>query len=160
MAFESPDSSTEPQSGPSVNEMRAFAYLLLGRREYSVLELGNRMRRKWPHADGIEALVNQLEEENLVCDQRFAESFLRSRIQKHQGPLKIRADLRGRGVPDSIIADALESQSGSWQALATAWLSRQHPDVIGFKDKPKYYRRLLNRGFSHSQAMNALNRSH
>ena len=158
MGFESSDSPPEPQSGPSANEMRAFAYLLLGRREYSLLELTNRLRKKWPQVDGIETLVDQLEQENLVSNERFAEAFLRSRVQRHQGPLKIRAELRGRGVPDSIISDTLESHSDSWRALAVKWLDKQHSDTITFEDKQKYYRRLVNRGFSHGQAMDAVNR--
>ncbi len=158
MGFGTVKSPSGPRPEPSSNEMRAFAYLLLGRREYSLQELSNRIRKKWPQAAGIEILVSQLEEENLVSDQRFADAFLRSRIQRHQGPLKIKAELRGRGVPDSIISDTMESQSGVWLDLAAAWLAKQHADVIGFKDKPKYYRRLVNRGFSHNQAMDTLNK--
>jgi regulatory protein len=138
--------------------MRAFAYRLLGRREYSLQELRNRIRQKWPEAEGIDALVDQLEQENLVSDQRFAESFMRSRVHRHQGPLKIKAEMRRKGVPDSIVSHTLETMSGQWLVLAGEWLDRQHPGAISFKDKQKYYRRLVNRGFTHAQAMDALNR--
>ena len=138
--------------------MRAFAYRLLGRREYSLQELSNRISRKWPQADDINEFVLQLEKENLVSDQRFAESFLRSRVQRHQGPQKIKAELRGKGVADSIIADALETMSGEWTALAAQWLTKFHSGDFSFKDKQKYYRRLVNRGFTHNQAMDALNK--
>jgi regulatory protein len=138
--------------------MRAFAYRLLGRREYSLQELSNRISRKWPQAIDIKKLVFQLEKENLVSDQRFAESFLRSRVQRHQGPLKIKAELRGKGVADAIISDALETMSGEWAALAAQWLTKYHSGDFSFKDKQKYYRRLVNRGFTHSQAMDALNK--
>ena len=152
-------SPIESQQEPSANEMRAFAYRLLGRREYSILELSNRISRKWPQANDIEYVISQLVEENLVSDQRFTASFLRSRVQRHQGPLKIRAELRGKGVPDFVISDALESMSGEWRALAAEWLERQHSGTVSFADKQKYYRRLVNRGFSHDQAMDALNQS-
>ena len=147
----------DTQTGPSANDMRAFAYLLLGRREYSLRELENRLRKKWPQAEGIEVLVAQLEGENLVSDERFAESFLRSRIRRNQGPVKIRAELKGRGVSDAVISNTLEAASPGWLELAMEWLQRQHPEKLSFEEKPKYYRRLLNRGFTHSQAMDAIN---
>jgi len=124
--------------------MRAFAYRLLGRREYSLLELENRIRQKWPEAEAIGNLVAQLAGENLVSDQRYAEAFTRSRVQRHQGPLKIRAAMR-----------ALEAEADNWLELAHKWLQRQHPGPLSFKDKQKYYRRLVNRGFTHDQAMDA-----
>ncbi|MGI9320836.1 MAG: regulatory protein RecX [Thiogranum sp.] len=138
--------------------MRAFAYRLLGRREYSVRELSNRISRKWPQASDIESFIDKLSDEDLVSDERFAEAFLRSRVQRHQGPMKIKAELRGKGVPDSIISGTLDSMRGQWRALAAKWLDRQHSGPIDFADKKKYYRRLVNRGFSHDQAMDALNR--
>jgi len=137
--------------------MRAFAYRLLGQREYSFQELSNRISRKWPQVNNIQEFISQLEKENLVSDQRFAESFLRSRVQRHQGPLKIKAELRGKGVADSIISDALETMSGEWAVLAAQWLAKYHSGNFSFKDKQKYYRRLVNRGFAHDQAMDALN---
>jgi len=135
--------------------MRAFAYRLLGRREYCLRELENRIRKKWPEAGGAGHLVAQLAGENLVSDQRYAEAFTRSRVQRHQGPLKIRAAMRGKGVPDSIIATALEAEADNWLELAHKWLQRQHPGPLSFKDKQKYYRRLVSRGFTHDQAMDA-----
>lgn len=135
--------------------MRAFAYRLLGRREYSIIELGNRIRQKWPEAEDVGNLVGRLAQENLVSDQRYAEAFTRSRVQRHQGPLKIRAAMKGKGVPDSIIATAMEAKAGHWPELARKWLQRQHPGRLSFKDKQKYYRRLVNRGFTHDQAMDA-----
>ncbi len=135
--------------------MRAFAYRLLGRREYSLVELGQRIQRKWPEAEGVGSLIEQLAEENLVSDQRYAEAFTRSRVQRHQGPLKIRAAMRAKGVPDSTIAEAMEAEAGNWLELAREWLQRQHAGELSFKDKQKYYRRLVNRGFTHDQAMDA-----
>jgi regulatory protein len=144
---------------PSAGEIRAFAYRLLGRREYSAFELDQRIRRKWPRlepsaaADLVEALVN----ENLLSDERFTESYVRMSLQKQQGPLKIRAALRDRGVADALISGELDRHADRWLDLATGWLRRQHAGPLDFDGRKKYYRRLLNRGFSHDQAMDALN---
>jgi len=144
---------------PAAGEIRAFAYRLLGRREYSVFELDQRIRGKWPRLDSaaIEALLESLLAENLLSDQRFAEAFVRSCMNKQQGPLKIRAALRARGVPDPEISCEVERHAGQWAVLAADWVKRQHPGPLDFDSRGKFYRRLLNRGFSHDQAMDALN---
>jgi len=145
---------------PSQNEMRAFAYRLLGRREYSVFELTQRILRKWPGSVDVDELVDALVNENLVSDDRFAESFVRFRAQRFQGPLKIKADLRSRGVSDVLIERELGANSGNWSELAAQWLSRQVSGKLDFAGKQKYYRRLTSRGFTHGQAMDAVNRTH
>ncbi|MDX1381117.1 MAG: regulatory protein RecX, partial [Xanthomonadales bacterium] len=151
-------SSTDPNP-PSASELSAFAYRLLGQREYSVSELERRLRRKWPQLDDValEELLAALIDENLLSDERFAESYVRSQVQRHSGPLKIRAALRERGVSEAHISAALEDQAGAWTDLAAAWLARQHPGPLDFDARGTYYRRLVNRGFTHDQAMDAVN---
>ena len=139
--------------------MRAFACRLLGRREYSVFELDRRIRQKWPHATAVDELLETLVEENLLSDERYAESFVRFRLQRFQGPLKIKAALRTKGISDALISRELDAHSEEWRELASRWLERQNPGSIDFEKKKKYYRRLVNRGFTHDQAMDALNQS-
>ena len=148
---------TAKDEAPSLNKMRAFAYRLLGRREYSEFELGQRIRQKWADAEGIQELVAALVEENMVSDERFTESLIHIRLQRFQGPLKIKAALRSKGISDSIISSRLYAGTIDWTELAKQWLERQHPDRISFEEKKKYYRRLINRGFAHDHAMDALN---
>ncbi|MDH3924735.1 MAG: recombination regulator RecX [Xanthomonadales bacterium] len=150
--------ASDTQEQPSSNEMRAFAFRLLGRREYSVFELDRRIRQKWPEASGVQDLLDALVEENLLSDERFTESFVRFRIQRYQGPLKIKAALRTKGVSDYLISRELEGHSDEWLDLAIQWLDRQNIGEIDFNARKKYYRRLVSRGFTHSQAMDALNR--
>ena len=148
--------SPEEKDAPSLNEMRAFAYRLLGRREYSVFELDRRIRQKWPEATEVDELIEALIEENLVSDERYAEAFVRFRIQRYQGPLKIKAALRTKGISDALISRELNAHSEEWTDLAAQWLERQNPGAIDFEKKKKYYRRIVSRGFTHDQAMDAL----
>ena len=152
--------SRDEKDAPSLNEMRAFAYRLLGRREYSVFELHQRIRQKWPEADDAGELIEALVNENLVSDQRYTESFIRFRAQRFQGPLKIRNGLRTKGVSDALIDREMSAWSEQWHELAAQWLDRQHTGTLDFDQKKKYYRRLTSRGFTHGQAMDALNRTH
>jgi regulatory protein len=148
---------SEEKDTPSLNTMRAFAYRLLGRREYSVFELGQRLHRKWPEAPDIDVLLDALVAENLLSDERYAESFVRFRLQRFQGPLKIQAALRFKGVSDALVDQELGARSQEWTDIARQWVERQTAGPIDFDDKKKYYRRLVSRGFTHGQAMDALN---
>ena len=138
--------------------MRGFSYLLLGRREYSVWELKARLQKKWPHLDSVSGLIEDLVAEDLVSDQRYAEAFLRSKTQRFQGPMKILAGLRAKRVPGDITSSVLDTHSAEWTDLAADWLNRKGVVEISREDRPKHYRRMLNRGFTHDQAMDAMNR--
>lgn len=138
----------------------------MARREYAVLELQARLLRKWsgqlPGEDQIgervAELIAALKAEGALSDERFTESFIRSRRMKFQGPAKITAELRQRRVPEAIIAAELEPDAEEWTELAAAWASRQRSGPLDYAGRAKYYRRLINRGFSHQQAMDALSR--
>ncbi len=142
--------------------MRVFAARLLARREYAVRELHDRLLRKWPDGDDIETrvagFIQLLVEEGLLSDERYVEAFVRSRVQRHQGPVKIRAELRKRGAPDDISERHLQAFSEEWPRFAEEWLARQLDHDLDYEQRGKYYRRLMNRGFTHQQAMDAVSR--
>lgn len=131
---------------------------MLARREHSVSELRRKLKGKYSEGDDIESVVRQLVDEGMVCDRRFAEAFVRSRTARWQGPRKIRAELVRRGVAEADIHAALDSDMTSWTDLAAEWLARQGRLDLDYETRAKFYRRLANRGFTHDQAMDALNR--
>lgn len=146
---------------PTKNELMIYAGRLLAVREYAVCELEARLLRKWAGAEQLESrvaeLVDTLQTNGALSDSRFAEAYIRSRCQRHNGPIKIRAELRRRQVPDSIIEEHLLQLEGDWVPLAAAWLSHQQSGPLDFSARARYYRRLMSRGFSHQQAMDAVN---
>jgi len=156
--FSADSESAEDQ--PKLNDMRVFAGRLLARREYGVRELEVRLLRKFAGFDQIEQrislFIESLQAEDALSDERFTEMFIRSRRNRNQGPVKIRADLRKRRVPEAIIEANLQQWEDEWGTSASAWLSRQVSGPLDFHARAKYYRRLMNRGFSHQQAMDAV----
>lgn len=139
-----------------MSEIVAHACRLLARREYSTAELRRKLERKWPGEEGIESAIARLLEEGLLSDRRFAAAFVRGRVARFHGPRKIRAELSGRSVAEADIEAALQGVQGSWTDLASEWLARQGVDTSDFDSRAKYYRRLVNRGFTHDQSMDAL----
>jgi regulatory protein len=158
-----PDQETGPEPAadqPTHSELLVYAGRLLARREFGVGELKSRLLRKWAGADQLEArvaeLIADLQADGALSDHRFAESFTRSRCGRCHGPVKIRMELRQRAVPDDIIEEALLSREEEWVGLAATWLAQHCTNPLDYAAKGKYYRRLVNRGFSHQQAMAAL----
>lgn len=60
-------------------------------------------------ADAAEEVVRQLVEERYVDDARYASAFAREKANiQGWGPVKIRFQLRGKGIPEAAITAALE----------------------------------------------------
>lgn len=121
---------------------------LLARREHSRRELQTKLTlRDFPN-DDIAAALDRLEEDGLLSDQRFAEAYVRQRVAKGYGPLRIRQELRERGVDDGLIAEALAPWAGQWLEVAAA----QHDKHFGRqpedrRERARQNRYLQNRGF-------------
>lgn len=66
-----------------------------------------------------------LVEDGLLSDARYAESYLRFRMNKGFGPIRIREELRQRGVSNALIDDYVNFQDVCWVATAkAAWQKR------------------------------------
>lgn len=159
----SPELETGPELAadqPTHSDLLIYAVRLLARREFGEAELQSRLLRKWTGTEQIESrvaeLIGELKADGALSDRRFAESFIRSRCNRYQGPVKIRTELRQRAVPSAIIEETLQSREGEWVGLAAAWLANRCAKPLDYAAKGKYYRRLVNRGFNHQQAMAAL----
>ena len=102
-----------------------YALWLLGRQAYSAAEIERRLRRRaLPEADA-QRIVARLIELHLLDDERYASAFVRAR-KTAKGPLALRASLRQRGVDETVVQDALESEGASDQVgVAVALLERQ-----------------------------------
>lgn len=91
---------------------------MLGHREHGRLEIARKLRAKGHSAEVVDAVVTRLVALELISDVRFAEGFVRSRLQRGQGPLRIRADMRHRGIDDQLVDDVLTETGEFWQRQA------------------------------------------
>jgi len=131
---------------------------LLARREHSRLELSQKLGRRFPHQrELLEDEISILETEGLQSDARLAEAFVRVRTSRGQGPVKIRMELRGKGVPDETISLALEQCGIDWFELVSEVALKKYGDHFrqenvsqraSLKTKAKVSRFLQQRGFS------------
>ena len=94
------------------------AVRLLGHREHGRLELARKLIGKGHARDVVDVVVGRLAELELVSDERFAEVFIRSRVAKGQGPLRIRSELRDRGIEDRLVDEVLTETGAYWRDCA------------------------------------------
>ncbi|MFI2816910.1 regulatory protein RecX [Vreelandella piezotolerans] len=140
---------------------RDVAIQLLARREYSRVELARKLQQKSFDGDDIEACLDALAEQSLQSDARFAESFVRSRIARGQGVIRIKGELRQRGIDQETLTAALaaveEREAIDWFELAKETLARRY-DSPGDtpKERAKRERFLATRGFDFEQIRYAL----
>ena len=133
--------------------VRETAMNLLARREHSRRELRDKLLLRGYEDDEITPALQRLSREGLLSDERFAESFIHSRMQRGSGPVKIRAELRQRGVADEIIAGLLDERDCVWLERAEAVRSKKFGAAlpVEFKEKARQARFLQYRGFSAEQ---------
>jgi regulatory protein len=126
---------------------------LLARREHSHAELlAKLMARDIPSGEAEEA-VDELAQRGLVSDERFAESFVTMRARKGHGPVRIRAELRQRGVSTTVIDAQLDACPGDWDELAGQVRRKKFGTAVpaDFKQKARQMRFLQYRGFTTDQ---------
>ena len=85
----------------------AAALRILRVRFNSTAELRRKLRSKGFDREAIEDAVARLREEKWLDDERFAAAFVRSRVGRSKGRLRIRRELMGAGVDDETIAAAV-----------------------------------------------------
>lgn len=139
-------------------DVRDMAVRYLSRREYGIEELRRKLIQRGSKPLIAEKVVSECVEQNLVSDERFAEMYVRMRIRRHFGPLKIRGELRQRGIGDQVIAESMKVDQDVWFDSAEYWVARRVHSELDFAARAKLHRSLMNRGFSHEQASVALDR--
>lgn len=139
-------------------EVRDIAVRYLTRREYGVEELRQKILQRGADAAIADTVVNDLVDENLVSDERFTEMYVRMRIRRLFGPLKIKGELRSRGIAEQLVEHAMPAGQGTWFDAASQWAEKKFQGELDYAARAKIYRSLVNRGFTHEQANVALDK--
>lgn len=139
--------------------IRVAAMDYLSRREHATHELFQKLVAKEEYeADDITEALARLAEQGLLSDERFTEAFINQRLNRGYGPLKIRSELRQKGVSDDMIGAFLDERDAQWQesALAVRIKKFGSEKPSDLKETARQTRFLQSRGFSHEQTRYAM----
>ncbi len=135
--------------------IRVVAMDLLSRREHSAYELTQKLQQRNFDIEAIATALKALQQDNLQSDSRFIESLVNYRVNAGFGPLKIKYELRRKGVNVEQAEEYLANLTVEWQPLMEAQRSKKFGPHIpsDYKLKMKQARFLQNRGFSPESVM-------
>jgi regulatory protein len=126
---------------------------LLYRREHSAQELRLKLLRKGYDQDAISLALERLQDHDYLNEHRFCQQYIQMRKNRGFGPVRIRYELKERGISDTMIEQLLDQLDRDWCVqLEKVFIKKfgsqcQHSP----KDKAKQFRFLQYRGYSHDQ---------
>ena len=137
-------------SAESEAQARAAREQLQGRLAGALKKLGEPLRNLLAE---IEAVLQELQAGDWLSNSRFAEIYASARADKGYGPLRIRQELRERGVDDDIISAILHDLEDLWPRKLAQVQRKRFGDILP-KDmlaRSKQLRFLRHRGFTLDQ---------
>lgn len=143
----------------STVKARRLALEVLARREHSAWELRRKLNVRGYPSSLIETVLEDLRRENLQSDQRFTESYVRSRVARGFGPYCIAAELKERRIDDTLIADCLKHGIDDWGCRAAEVRRKRFGKALpdSLRERARQLRFLQYRGFTREQANGVLN---
>lgn len=152
---------TEHQS-----EMRRVTLDWLARRDYSRVEITRKLRRKFGkdvgEGDKVDADITEvlswLEEHRFLDESRYIGVLIRSALERGHGLLRLRQDMKQRGLTSSLVDQALAGLEVDWFEQARSLRERRFglKPVVDQKEKARQLRFLQYRGFTAEQCFYAL----
>jgi regulatory protein len=132
---------------------------MLTGREFSRRELEDKLVKKGCAADIAAQVVNGLEAERLLSDDRFVETLVYARRRRGYGPLRIRRELQDKGISEETIERWLDAGGAEWFEEVRRVRRRKYGARVpkSLAERAKQSRFLQYRGFSFDQIQQALN---
>ena len=139
-------------------ELRRAALDWLARRDYSKADLTRKLRRKFGEEPDLAELFQWLEEHRFLDETRYLEVMIRSALERGHGLLRLRQEIRQRGIDPVLAERRLSALEVDWFALAGQVRQRRFggKPVSDPREKARQLRYLQYRGFTGEQCFHAL----
>ncbi len=133
-----------------MNKAYNYALSLLSKREYSAMELENKLLQKGFDSDTIALSVAKLKDLNLQSDERYVEMICNARIRQGYGPLRIKQELSCKNIDSYLIEDILIKEQDNWVEYALAVWRKKYKgqEEYSGKEIQKQKSFLYSRGFT------------
>lgn len=151
------DLAPKPQ-GLTGTRLRSYAFAVLTRKEYSKVDLIEKLMTYAQDRDEVLQLVEELAAEHYQSDQRVAEMTVRSQLRKGKGPNRIKLALRAKHLDKELVREDIAEIDWYEQAYQLK-VKKYGTDVSKDpKIKAKQIRFLQYRGFEMDAIMKAISR--
>lgn len=147
---------TMPREKPSL-KARALRYL--SAREHSRQELARKLAPYAEEGDDIEAVLDWLQSQKFLSDERFAESLVHRRAARY-GSVRIMSELQRHGLDDTTVASLkTDLLAGENERAWHVWSRKFGKPAENAAGLAKQIRFLQQRGFSHAAVQAVLRRA-
>lgn len=137
------------ESSRKLRDLYDQALRRLSQREYGEEELRRKLMQYSDNAIHIDTVLAQMKQAGHLSDERFIEAYIQSRVRRGFGSLRIRSELREKGIIDEQLEGHLSIWGSSWITLAKRVLEKKYG---GTADTPSAImtqkRFLMYRGFA------------
>lgn len=118
------------------------------------------MARGFAHEVAVQ-VVAQLEEQGILSEKRYVETFVYQRVNRGQGPLKIIQQLRQRGVKEGMVDEYVSIGSREWLQRAAEVRAKRFGAELPreVQERARQSRFLQSRGFTAEQIKRVLRSS-
>jgi regulatory protein len=129
--------------------LKSKALRMLATREHSRAELKRKLSAKAEEGDDVEAVLERMAETGLQSDERFAESYVRSRAAR-LGTSRLQYELVKRGVTQEVADTALSEvlEEDELTRARGVWLKKFGQPPEDRQEWARQARFLQSRGFS------------
>ncbi len=140
--------------------LRHKAIELLARREYSYAELEKKLLTLSEDEETILTILDWLIEMELQSDERFTKMFLRSKAVSGYGPVRIKLELKQKGINEYLIEDSFAALAFDWDEEVDRLVLKKVKDqsLDDSKLKNRVMGHLQRRGFTLDQIYSGFNR--
>ena len=137
-------------------KIRLSAMNFLARREHSRRELIFKLRKRFTDSDEqIIEEVSRLGSEGLQSDYRMASEYVHFRSKRGLGPKKIKAELRLKGISDSLLEQIFSESGVDWRNILEKVVNKKTSQdgfaLDSLETKHKVNNFLQKRGFEPDQ---------
>lgn len=131
------------------DRIKASALRYLANREHSQYELRNKLSKKFDSIESIQSVITELADSGYQSDQRFIESFIRSKVSRGYGPNLIEYELRQHGIPSLYIDRCYHQNQIVWRDKIAALYKKKftQADSLDSQKKQKIIRFFRRKGF-------------
>ncbi|HQO16046.1 MAG TPA: recombination regulator RecX [Methylotenera sp.] len=142
---------------PKSLRQRALDYL--AKREYSYVELGQKLKAYAEEADDIPAILDDFKQRGWLSDARFTEQIVHARKAKF-GSARVANELREKGVADDLVAQAVKKvKETEFENALEIWRKKFKQNPQNREEWAKQARFLQSRGFGFDVIKKVLNNS-